>query len=151
MTEACVLCDFDLLRSAEIHFENELAIYASTRDPRDAPDVLPGCGLVVPRAHKPSPLDLTDHEWLATRDLLLQAKQAWDVRLAPDGYIVGWNASPDVPHAHLHVLPRFDDEPFANAGLRFAVKHPDNRRRDPNAPGNGRARSLGAASRAAPS
>ena len=30
-------------------------LYASTRDPRDPPDVLPGCGVIVPIAHRPSP------------------------------------------------------------------------------------------------
>ena len=70
----CVFCDRDALRRAEVYFENDLAIYASTRDPRDPPDVLPGCGIVVPIAHKPSPFDLTEAEWLATRELLLKAK-----------------------------------------------------------------------------
>jgi diadenosine tetraphosphate (Ap4A) HIT family hydrolase len=139
----CPLCDRDLLGAAEVYFENDLCVYASTRDPRDSPDVLPGCGIVVPLAHKPSPFDLTEAEWLATRELLLSAKAAWDQRLAPDGYVVGWNCAPEVSHAHLHVLPRFDDEPLAGTGLRFAMKHPDNRRPDPKAPGNGRARLFG--------
>ena len=139
----CVFCDLDLLRSAEVYLDNEHCVYASTRDPRDAPDVLPGCGVIVPRAHKPSPFDFTADEWAATHDLLRSAKAAWDDRLAPDGYVVGWNIWPEIPHAHLHVLPRFDDEPFAAAGMRYAFKHPDNRRPVPFAPGNGRARSLG--------
>lgn len=139
----CVFCDPPVLRQADVVFENELCIYASTRDPRDPPDVLPGCGVVVPKAHKPSPFDLSDEEWLATRQLLLKAKEAWDERLAPDGYVVGWNCAPGMGHAHLHVVPRFDDEPLADAGLRSAIKDPRNVRPDPSAPGNGRARQLG--------
>jgi diadenosine tetraphosphate (Ap4A) HIT family hydrolase len=65
------------------------------------------------RAHRPSPFDFTDEEWAATHELLLDAKAAWDERLAPDGYMLVWNCSPDVGHAHLHVVPRFDDEPLA--------------------------------------
>ena len=78
---------------------------------------------------------------------MLAAKEAWDERLAPDGYTLIWNCgSPggqEVPHAHFHVIPRFDDEPLSGAGGRSAIKAPENRRPDPFAPGNGRARSLG--------
>jgi diadenosine tetraphosphate (Ap4A) HIT family hydrolase len=45
-------------------------------------------------------------------------------------------------HAHLHVIPRFDDEPLADRGGRSAIKAPENRRPDPWRPGNGRARSF---------
>jgi histidine triad (HIT) family protein len=143
-TTTCVFCDRDRLRGAEVFFENEYCMYSSSRDPRDAPDVLPGCGVIVPIAHKSSPFDFIREEWDATYDLLIEAKSAWDARLAPDGYVVGWNCSPDIGHAHMHVLPRFDDEPLAAAGLRFGIKHPDNRRPEPQAPGKGRARALGA-------
>jgi histidine triad (HIT) family protein len=142
MTE-CVFCDPDLLRQAEIVFESEHCIYASTRDPRDPPDVLPGCGILVTFAHKPSPFDFTPQEWAEVHELLLKAKAAWDRRLAPDGYLLAWNAFPDVPHAHLHVIPRFDDEPLAEEGARSAIKVPGNIRPDPLARGNGRARTLG--------
>ena len=144
MDERCVFCNLELLRGAEVYFENQLCVYASTRDPRDSVDVLPGCGVIVPIAHIASPFDFSAEQWSATHELLLRAKAAWDERLAPDGYLLGWNCSPDFGHAHLHVVPRFDDEPFASAGLRFAVKHPDNRRPDPAARGNGRARLMGA-------
>jgi diadenosine tetraphosphate (Ap4A) HIT family hydrolase len=139
----CVFCDHDLLRRAEVVFEDEHCIYASTRDPRDPPDVLPGCGVLVTFAHKGSPFDFTPEEWASVRELLLQAKSAWDERLAPDGYLLAWNAFPDVPHAHLHVIPRFDDEPLAEEGARSAIKVPENVRPDPLAPGNGRAKVLG--------
>jgi diadenosine tetraphosphate (Ap4A) HIT family hydrolase len=62
---------------------------------------------------------------------------------APDGYTLVWNCSPDVGHAHMHVIPRLDDEPLADRGGRSAIKVPANRRPDPFRPGNGRARSLG--------
>jgi diadenosine tetraphosphate (Ap4A) HIT family hydrolase len=139
----CVFCDRDGLRAADVYFENRFCAYASTRDPRDPPDVLPGCGVIVPIAHRPSPFDFTDEEWAATHDLLLEAKAAQDNRLAPDGYTLIWNCSPDVGHAHLHVIPRFDDEPLADRGGRSAIKAPENRRPDPWRPGNGRAKAFG--------
>jgi histidine triad (HIT) family protein len=71
MTDDCVFCDHDILREADLCIENDFCIYAATRDPRDPPDVIPGCGGIVPKAHRASPFDLTAEEWAATRDLLL--------------------------------------------------------------------------------
>ncbi len=47
MTEGCVFCDHGRLCEADLYFENDFCIYASTRDPRDPPDVVPGCGGIV--------------------------------------------------------------------------------------------------------
>lgn len=143
------MCDRDFLRSAEVYFENDYCVYASTRDPRDPPEVLPGSGIVVPIAHRASPFDFTPQEWAAMQDALIKAKAAWDERLAPDGYFLSWMSFPKSEelvsnlHAHLHVVPRFDDEPYADQGGRSAIKHPENRRPDPSAPGTGRAKQFG--------
>jgi histidine triad (HIT) family protein len=154
LTDGCVFCDREALRaSAEIYLENEHCVYASTRDPRDPPDVLPGSGVVVPIAHKASPFDFSDEEWEATHDLLLRAKATWDERLAPDGYGLYWSPFPPTDdavermHAHLHVVPRFDDEPYAEGGGRVGIKGPENRRPDPDARGSGRALRFGRRSR----
>jgi hypothetical protein len=53
MTEGCVFCDHDRLREADLCFENDFCIYSSTRDPRDPPDVIPGCGAIVPKLTGP--------------------------------------------------------------------------------------------------
>lgn len=148
MSEGCVFCDRRGLReAAEVYLENAHCVYASTRDPRDPPDVLPGCGVIVPIAHRTTPFDFSDEEWAATHELLLAAKAAQDERLAPDGYTLVWNCAAaggqEALHAHLHVIPRFDDEPLAGEGGRSAIKVPENRRPDPFAPGNGRAKSFG--------
>jgi diadenosine tetraphosphate (Ap4A) HIT family hydrolase len=77
----------------------------------------------------------------------LYAKAAQDERLAPDGYALIWNCFSEVGqppnHAHLHVIPRFDDEPLADRGGRSAIKVPENRRPDPSRRGSGRAQSFG--------
>jgi diadenosine tetraphosphate (Ap4A) HIT family hydrolase len=104
--------------------------------------VLPGCGAIIPIAHRVSPFEFTAEEWAATHELLLAAKAAQDDRLAPDGYLLVWNCAPGM-HAHLHVIPRFDDEPLADLGGRSAIKVPENRRPDPYARGNGGARAFG--------
>jgi histidine triad (HIT) family protein len=148
MTEDnCVFCDLTQFREADVCIENAYCLYASTRDPRDPPDVLPGCGVIIPIAHRTSPFDFTSEEWDATHDLLLKAKAAQDERLAPDGYTLIWNCFSEIGqpmhHAHLHVIPRFDDEPLANQGGRSAIKVPENRRADPSRRGGGRAQRFG--------
>ncbi|HUD39810.1 MAG TPA: hypothetical protein VMR14_23130 [Streptosporangiaceae bacterium] len=137
MTEGCVICDHDRLGEADLYLENDFCIYSSTRDPRDPPDVIPGCGTIVPKAHRASPFDLTAEEWAATRELLLLVRAELRKRLAPDGYTLGWNDQGGL-HPHLHVIPRFDDEPMAGQGVRSGIKDPANRRPDPWRPGTGR-------------
>jgi histidine triad (HIT) family protein len=110
---------------------------------------LPGSGIIVPIAHRASPFDLTAEEWAATHDLLRQAKDAQDARLAPDGYFLSWTSFPETQeavaemHAHLHVVPRFDDEPHRDHGGRTAIKAASNRRPDPLGRGSGRAQLFG--------
>ena len=116
MTDDCVFCDHDKLRKADVYFENDFCIYASTRDPRDPPDVIPGCGAIVPKVHRASPFDLTAEEWSATRELLILLRAGLHKRLAPDGYTLGWN----------------------DQGVRSGIKDPANRRPDPWRPGTGR-------------
>ena len=92
----------------------------------------------MPIAHRTSVFELTPAEWAGTRDLLLQAQTALHDLLAPDGYLLGWNQGTGL-HPHMHVNPRFDDEPLSDRGLRSAINVPENRRPDPWAPGSGRA------------
>jgi diadenosine tetraphosphate (Ap4A) HIT family hydrolase len=145
----CTFCDRRSMRSADVYFENDHFVYASTRDPRDPPDVLPGSGVAVPIVHRASPFDFSPEEWVALGDVLVRAKAVWDNRLAPDGYFLSWACFPSnvdaIPgmHAHLHVVPRFDDEPFADRGGRTAIKDSQNRRPEPLRPGTGRAKSFG--------
>jgi histidine triad (HIT) family protein len=145
----CFFCERAELRAADVYLEDEWCVYASSRDPRDPSDVLPGTGIIVPKAHRASPFDLTAEEWAATRELLLQAKAIQDERWAPDGYFLSWTSFPTSDaelagmHAHLHVVPRFDDEPKRAAGGRVGIKGPDNVRPDPHAPGSGRALRFG--------
>src|SRR5256885_12353479 len=67
----------------------------------------------------------------ATFALLKQVKAGMDEHYHPDGYNVGWNCWPaggqvDM-HAHMHVMPRFRQEPYAGRGIRFWLKQPTNR------------------------
>jgi diadenosine tetraphosphate (Ap4A) HIT family hydrolase len=92
--------------------------------------VLVGSGLIIPKCHRETVFDLTVEEWQATFDLLQRSREWIDEKYAPDGYSVGWNCGPvggqEVMHAHLHVIPRFRDEPFAGKGIRYWLKQDGN-------------------------
>lgn len=87
--------------------------------------------MIIPKRHVATPFDLTPEEWMATHELLTQAKRLLDQE-RPDGYSIGWNVHPvggqSVSHVHLHVIARFADEPLAGQGIRHALKQPANRR-----------------------
>lgn len=137
----CEFCDVELFHAAGVFIESELSFFAANS--AGARQVLPGSGIICPRAHRESPFELTAEEWADTQAMLLQAKSALDRLLRPDGYNLVWNVKPDagqaVAHVHLHVIPRFHDEPYAGRGARWHLKQLANLRPDPAAPGHGRA------------
>ena len=144
MSEGCVFCDQSWMRQAEIFIETSAAYsprpgtLTSGPEPTWRKTSCPAPGPIVPIAHRTSVFDLTPAEWADTQDLLLQARMALHDLLAPDGYLLGWNQGGTL-HPHMHVIPRFDDEPLSDRWLRSAINVPENRRPDPWAPGSGRA------------
>jgi diadenosine tetraphosphate (Ap4A) HIT family hydrolase len=93
--------------------------------------VLIGSGIIIPRHHRETLFDLTAEEWEATFSLLIQVKALLDQRYAPDGYNICWNCGQaggqEVFHAHLHVIPRYKDEPLAGKGIRYWLKQDNNK------------------------
>lgn len=127
-TNKCLLCEpFD--DGQEIIFENESCYYVQKRTEQT---ILEGSGLIIPKNHTKTVFDLSDKEWEDTRDLMQKAKHLLDETFAPDGYSVGWNTGEvggqSIPHAHLHIIPRFSDEPYAWKGIRHWIKQPENKR-----------------------
>ena len=114
--------------SKSILLENEHCFF-STKDQ----DVLEGSGVIMPKKHRATVFELTAEEWNATQELLVQAKDWLDTQYKPDGYNLGWNCGDaggqHLGHAHLHVIPRFEDEPLAGRGIRWWFKQRSNRRR----------------------
>ena len=136
---ACTFCDRDRFRRDSVVFvENELALFGNLEDG----DALNGSGVIVPKAHKETVFDLSRDEIAASFDLLSEVRPLLEQRYRPDGFNIGWNcfgtAGQAVPHAHLHVLLRFSDEPRAGYGIRWWFRQPENRRPDPAAVGTGR-------------
>jgi histidine triad (HIT) family protein len=75
--------------------------------------------------------DLTEPKIVATFRLLADVKAWMDERFRPAGYNVGWNCGSvggqQVFHAHMHVIPRFAQEPLAGHGIRSHLKSEANR------------------------
>ena len=123
----CPFCNLDDNGRLAVVLENEHCLFL-----QEPQKVLVGSGLIVPRAHRETVFDLTPAEWAATFDLLGQVRALLEAEYAPQGYNLGWNsgavAGQEVFHAHLHVIPRFADEPLAGKGIRHWLKQPGNKR-----------------------
>lgn len=123
----CPFCDIEATPEQRVVLENDLCVFLQWPQ-----SVLPSSGLIVPKAHRETVFDLTSDEWRDTYALLQEVKSYLDRECAPDGYNVGWNCGhvggQTVFHAHLHVIPRFEDEPFASKGIRHWLKQPENMR-----------------------
>jgi diadenosine tetraphosphate (Ap4A) HIT family hydrolase len=91
-----------------------------------------GSAMILPAAHKATPFDLSSEEWQATQRLILEVRGIVQERFGPDGWNLGWNINEvggqSIPHAHLHVVPRYRDELFAGRGIRWWIKSSENRR-----------------------
>src|SRR6056297_2276996 len=79
-----------------------------------------GSAMVVPKAHRVSPFDLTDQEWLSTRRLLGEMRDRLQAQHGVAGWNVGWNvggvAGQNVEHVHCHLVARYADEEYAGRG-----------------------------------
>jgi diadenosine tetraphosphate (Ap4A) HIT family hydrolase len=124
----CPFCDLDSNQHQSVVLENDLCLFL-----QEPHKVLIGSGIIIPKEHRETVFDLSREEWMATFSLLKQAKQKIDSEHNPDGYNIGWNngavAGQEVFHVHLHVIPRYADEPLAGKGIRHWFKKPSNMRR----------------------
>lgn len=73
-----------------------------------------GHTLVIPKAHYATFLDLPDDLWLEIGQVSRRVALALQKKLSARGFNLGMNnfaaAGQVVPHAHLHVIPRYDDD-----------------------------------------
>lgn len=128
--ENCPYCNVLADGEQQITLENETCYFIQKESEQQ---VLQGSGLIIPKLHKQDVFELSEQEWNDSRELLLGAKGIIDERYGPDGYSVGWNTGKaggqSIFHAHLHVIPRFKDEPLAGKGIRYWIKQKDNMRK----------------------
>lgn len=89
---------------------------------RQPQEVLIDSGLIAPRAHRESVFNLSEQEKKAMFKLLKLAKEYLDGKYAPIGYNIDWNikivGGQEVFHVHLHLIPRYEEEPLAGKGFR---------------------------------
>ena len=121
----CRFCN-RLADQTETILENDLCVFLQKEE-----SVLIDSGLIIPRAHRETVFDLTPSEWSALYDMIHQAKTLLDQTYQPDGYNLGWNCGATggqhVFHAHLHIIPRYKDEPFAGKGIRYWLSQDENK------------------------
>jgi len=117
-------------------FENETVYAVPSTDENDKiyESVLVGSYVVVPKSHVATPFDLSEQEWADTKKMIDVVKLYLDEKFSPDGYNLGWNigrtGGQTIPYAHLHIIPRFKDEPFAGKGIRHWLKKDANLRQN---------------------
>jgi histidine triad (HIT) family protein len=123
----CPYCSLEA-SDQRIVFKDGLVLFVQDRRYQGA---LNHSGVIIPVTHRETVFDLTEAEVTATFRLLVRVKAWMDTELSPDGYNVGWNCGrvggQEVFHAHLHVIPRFKQEPLAGQGIRSHLKSEANR------------------------
>lgn len=127
--ENCPFCNFQEDKDQNIVAENETCYLLQHNKEQD---VLEGSAVIVPKKHHANAFELTRDEWNDTYGLLQNAKAYLDSAFSPDGYTLGWNvgevSNQSILHSHLHVIPRYNDEPLAGKGIRYWLKQPENKR-----------------------
>jgi diadenosine tetraphosphate (Ap4A) HIT family hydrolase len=114
-------CPFCAISPDRIIMENEHALAF-----RDGYPVAEGHTLVVPRLHVAGVFDLGPAEQAALWRLVSQVRAQLQGELVPEGFTIGINdgvaAGRTVPHAHVHVIPRWiGDVPDPRGGLRWVI------------------------------
>lgn len=127
--DSCPFCP-PAVEQAGIVLQNAYCLFLQQDEP-----ILIGAGVIIPRQHRETVFALTPEEWQATHTLVQAVKQMLDTQYHPDGYNLGWNCGPiagqEIFHAHLHVIPRYTDEPLAGKGIRYWLKQETNKRHKP--------------------
>ena len=87
--------------------------------------------LIIPRRHAPTILDLTDDEAYEIMSKLRTAAEALTKTFSPDGITVYQNngvaSLQEVPHFHIHVVPRRKSGGWGDGPPHIAVLQPRDR------------------------
>ena len=87
----CLFCNLALEPNQKVLLRNEHCLFLQLKQAEVKGAQLEGSGVIVPKQHRETVFDLTEEEWKATYELLMEAKQYIDEKHEPDGYNVGWN------------------------------------------------------------
>ena len=118
IVNGCPFCD---LPAGGVVERNQHALAFRDRYPLAA-----GHTLVIPRRHVESPFDLAPEELTALWSLVAQVRRSLASEFAPDAFTIGVNdgvaAGQTIPHAHVHVIPRWTgDVADPRGGLRWVI------------------------------
>jgi diadenosine tetraphosphate (Ap4A) HIT family hydrolase len=92
----------------------------------DAFPVSPGHCLVIPRRHEADFFALSREEQEAVWDIVWELRELLEAEHGTTAFNVGINAGEaagqTVPHAHVHVIPRYPgDDPDPRGGVRWVL------------------------------
>ncbi len=123
----CPFCIENKLLRVEVLYEDDLWYVTDMEE-----GSINNAVMAITKRHIPTPFDINEQEWICLRVLLQKMKNLVDEKDYPSGYNLGWNihtaGGQNVAHAHLHLLARYDDEPLAGKGIRYAFKQTSNKR-----------------------
>lgn len=130
MSDSAQLCPFcienDLLR-VNVLYQDDLWYITDMEE-----GSINNAVMAITKRHIETPFEINDEEWRDLHSLLDRMKMLVDQKEQPSGYNLGWNihktGGQNVAHAHLHLLGRYEDEPLAGKGIRYAFKQPENKR-----------------------
>lgn len=134
MQTPCPFCLENNLLRVKVLYEDDLWYVTDMEE-----GSINNAAMAMTKRHIETPFEINEQEWAQLRTLLLTMKELVDSKEQPTGYNLGWNIYPtggqNVAHAHLHLLARYEDEPLAGKGIRYAFKQDANRRnrKDPAA------------------
>ncbi|WP_341806257.1 HIT family protein [Pseudomaricurvus alcaniphilus] len=93
---------------------------------RDGYPITLGHSLIIPKRHIESFFATSEAEKQCLLELLEQAKAQLDVEFQPAGYNIGINdglaAGQTIPHLHIHLIPRYQEEgKDPRGGVRWVI------------------------------
>jgi diadenosine tetraphosphate (Ap4A) HIT family hydrolase len=120
VTDGCLFCTKAVASKRILENQSFYAIF-------DAYPVNPGHLLVIPKRHVPDLFGLDDAEFSDLRSILHKSRDRLDAEFRPDGFNIGANcaeaAGQTIPHAHIHVIPRYvNDVENPRGGVRNIKK-----------------------------
>lgn len=115
---SCPFCD---LASDHVLEETEHSVAIS-----DAFPLASGHSLIIPKQHVESLFELDSRELADVWSLVAVVRRRLSERFNPDGFTIGINdgvaAGQTVPHAHVHVIPRYlGDDADPRGGIRKVI------------------------------
>lgn len=127
MNQKCPFCKENNLLRVHVLYEDDLWYITDMEE-----GSINNAVMAITKRHIKTPFEMNGDEWTALKELLTKMKHLVDEKETAQGYNLGWNvqktAGQNVPHAHLHLLARYDDEPLAGKGIRYAFKQIENQR-----------------------